>query len=62
MKHTETVANFYRKKRDVFESAMKKHLSGLAEWNTPEAGMFFWCVLIFFRYPAFPFNLLTPAV
>jgi len=46
MKHTETVANFYRKKRDVFESAMKKHLSGLAEWNTPEAGMFFWFKLL----------------
>ena len=49
-------------KRDVFESAMKKHLSGLAEWNTPEAGMFFWCVLFFsFMISPFPFNLLTPA-
>ncbi|KIL62387.1 hypothetical protein M378DRAFT_187325 [Amanita muscaria Koide BX008] len=40
--HTETVGEFYRKKRDAFETAMKKHLTGLAEWNTPEAGMFFW--------------------
>ena len=43
--HTETVSRFYRGKRDVFDAAMKRHLGGLAEWSTPEAGMFFWCVL-----------------
>jgi len=42
MSHTERVSAFYREKRDVFERAMKKHLGGLAEWSTPEAGMFFW--------------------
>lgn len=41
--HTETVSRFYRGKRDVFERAMHRHLNGLAEWSTPEAGMFFWC-------------------
>ena len=40
--HTEQVSAFYRNKRDIFESAMKRHLSGLAEWSLPEAGMFFW--------------------
>ena len=45
--HTETVSRFYREKRDVFETAMRKHLGGLAEWTTPEAGMFFWCVVSF---------------
>ena len=40
--HTEHVADFYRQKRDVFERAMKHHLTGLVEWETPEAGMFFW--------------------
>jgi len=40
--HTKHVSEFYRGKRDVFERAMKKHLDGLAVWNTPEAGMFFW--------------------
>ena len=40
--HTRTVSEFYRQKRDVFEQAMKKHLTGLAEWATPEAGMFVW--------------------
>lgn len=44
--HTQAVADFYRKKRDVFESAMNAHLSGLAEWCTPEAGMFFWFKLL----------------
>lgn len=45
--HTQAVAEFYRKKRDVFESALNAHLSGLAEWCTPEAGMFFWSVHLF---------------
>ncbi|KAI1796868.1 PLP-dependent transferase [Ganoderma leucocontextum] len=40
--HTDRVAEFYRAKRDVFERLMHKHLDGLAEWDTPEAGMFFW--------------------
>lgn len=42
--HVERVAQFYHAKRDVFEGLMRKHLDGLAEWATPEAGMFFWCV------------------
>jgi len=41
-KHTEHVAQFYRAKRDIFETAMRKHLDGLVEWITPEAGMFIW--------------------
>ena len=40
--HVEQVSAFYRDKRDIFEAAMKKHLTGLAEWSSPEAGMFFW--------------------
>jgi tryptophan aminotransferase len=43
--HTESVSAFYREKRDIFERAMRTHLTGLAEWTTPEAGMFVWCVL-----------------
>ena len=41
-KHTEEVSNLYRVKRDIFEKVMKRHLEGLADWDTPEAGMFFW--------------------
>ncbi|KZT67413.1 PLP-dependent transferase [Daedalea quercina L-15889] len=44
--HTETVSRFYREKRDVFEGAMRRHLTGLAEWTAPEAGMFFWFKLL----------------
>lgn len=43
LKHTERVSEFYRQKRDVFEAAMRRHLDGLAEWVSPEAGMFLWC-------------------
>ncbi|KAI0707294.1 PLP-dependent transferase [Earliella scabrosa] len=44
--HTLAVSRFYRDKRDVFERYMKKHLDGLARWDPPEAGMFFWFKLL----------------
>jgi tryptophan aminotransferase len=44
--HTRAVADFYRQKRDVFDAALNMHLGGLAEWCTPEAGMFFWFVYL----------------
>ena len=47
--HVDRVAQFYHAKRDVFERLMHKYLDGLAEWNTPEAGMFFWFVM---SYPS----------
>ncbi|KAG8821443.1 hypothetical protein FRC17_009826 [Serendipita sp. 399] len=43
--HTRLVSEFYRQKRDVFASALDRHLKGLAEWTLPEAGMFFWIKL-----------------
>ena len=43
--HTRTASQLYRRKRDVFERGLKKHLEGLAEWTSPEAGMFVWCVV-----------------
>lgn len=46
------MSRFYREKRDVFEHAMRRHLSGLAEWSTPEAGMFFWCALFPYVSPS----------
>ena len=42
--HTEVVAEFYKEKRDVFQKALETHLGDIAEWRTPEAGMFFWYV------------------
>ncbi|KAJ6620041.1 TdiD protein [Mycena sp. CBHHK59/15] len=44
--HTRAVSEFYRKKRDVFEAAMQRHLGGLAEWTSPESGLFFWFKLL----------------
>ncbi|KAJ7696345.1 hypothetical protein B0H16DRAFT_1647701 [Mycena metata] len=38
--HCAGVAVFYRSQRDMFERVARKHLSGLAEWTTPVAGMF----------------------
>ena len=32
----------YRAKRDLFAAAMARHLTGLAEWETPPGGLFFW--------------------
>ncbi|KAH9970633.1 PLP-dependent transferase [Lactifluus volemus] len=37
--HTHRVAEFYR-------ANATRHLHGIAEWNTPEAGMFFWNLLL----------------
>ncbi|KZP17701.1 PLP-dependent transferase [Athelia psychrophila] len=44
--HTKVVSDYYRGRRDVFEAAMQKHLKGLAEWTSPEAGMFVWFKLL----------------
>lgn len=44
--HTETVSDFYRQKRDAFERALRTQLAGLAEWDTPQAGMFVWFKLL----------------
>jgi len=44
--HTERVSEFYRAKRDVFEDALRRHLTGLVEWSTPESGMFMWFKLL----------------
>ncbi|KAJ3991878.1 PLP-dependent transferase [Lentinula boryana] len=54
--HTKNVSAFYAQKRDIFERELKKWLGGgvpeegeidegrLADWVSPEAGMFFWQV------------------
>ncbi|XP_029042797.1 kynurenine/alpha-aminoadipate aminotransferase, mitochondrial-like [Osmia bicornis bicornis] len=40
--HFEDVQKFYRERRDVMLSLIEKHLTGLAEWNVPNGGMFVW--------------------
>ncbi|KAJ7168703.1 PLP-dependent transferase [Mycena filopes] len=44
--HTRGVSAFYRARRDVFEAAMQRHLAGLAEWEAPQSGLFFWFKLL----------------
>ncbi|KAJ7844932.1 pyridoxal phosphate-dependent transferase [Mycena olivaceomarginata] len=44
--HCAGVAAFYRARRDVFERVARKHLSGLAEWTSPIAGMFLYIKLL----------------
>ncbi|KAG8906041.1 hypothetical protein FRB99_007698 [Tulasnella sp. 403] len=44
--HIDHIAMVYRQKCELFEAAMREHLTGLAEWTTPEAGMFVWFKLL----------------
>jgi len=44
--HTRTVSQFYQDKRDAFEKVLHKHLEGLIEWSSPQAGMFIWFKLL----------------
>lgn len=64
-----TVSQFYKGRRDVFEAALNKHLGGMVEYTSPEAGMFLWCVFMWrkvkragFVYvlPLLRFQLLIP--
>ncbi len=36
---------FYRERRDTFAAALASHLGGLAEWEIPAGGLFFWLAL-----------------
>lgn len=45
-RQVERLRDTYRKKRDSFEAAARKHLTNLCEWNHPAAGMFVWIRLI----------------
>ncbi|TIB36823.1 hypothetical protein E3P86_02366 [Wallemia ichthyophaga] len=45
LNHVARVADFYRVKRDAFEGAAAKHMSDIASWVTPTAGMFLWLKL-----------------
>ncbi|KIM33517.1 hypothetical protein M408DRAFT_326211 [Serendipita vermifera MAFF 305830] len=44
--HSRQVSEFYRVKRDIFLKSLEKHMTGLAEWTVPDAGMFFWMKLL----------------
>ena len=35
----------YRRRRDLFATALERHLGGLADWDMPPGGLFFWATL-----------------
>jgi DNA-binding transcriptional MocR family regulator len=43
--HMAGLRDFYRQRRDAFEAALQEHFSDLAEWNSPQGGLFFWLTL-----------------
>lgn len=45
LKHAQESANFYKRRRDVMAAALDRHLTGLADWTSPDAAMFFWIKL-----------------
>jgi 2-aminoadipate transaminase len=38
----DALRSVYRHKRDTFQASLTKHLGALAEWHTPNGGLFFW--------------------
>ncbi|WP_109512648.1 PLP-dependent aminotransferase family protein [Pseudomonas ovata] len=43
--HLGVLRQFYRERRDAFEVALQTHFADLANWNTPQGGLFFWLTL-----------------
>lgn len=43
--HLLELRSFYRTRRDAFEAALQRHFADLAEWNSPQGGLFFWLTL-----------------
>jgi len=39
------IVDRYRQKRDLFAASMSRHLTGLADWDVPSGGLFFWARL-----------------
>jgi DNA-binding transcriptional MocR family regulator len=43
--HLLELRSFYRSRRDGFEAALQRHFADLAQWNSPQGGLFFWLTL-----------------
>lgn len=43
--HLAELRGFYRQRRDAFEVALQEHFADLADWNSPQGGLFFWLTL-----------------
>lgn len=53
------LAHFYRRRRDHFDAALHRHFDGLASWDRPDGGLFFWLHL---HEPVDTRTLLGPAM
>ena len=45
-KHLQTVQAEYHRRRALTEQALRQHMTGIATWILPEAGMFYWIRLL----------------
>jgi len=43
--HVPTIRARYKAQRDAMQAALEEHLAGLAQWQCPVGGMFFWLEL-----------------
>ncbi len=43
--HLAQLRDFYRERRDAFQSALERHFGDLADWQVPQGGLFFWLTL-----------------
>ena len=43
--HLSDLRGFYRQRRDAFQAALETHFADLADWETPQGGLFFWLTL-----------------
>ncbi|MBW4794483.1 aminotransferase-like domain-containing protein [Pseudomonas tolaasii] len=43
--HLVELRSFYRERRDAFQAALQRHFADLADWQTPQGGLFFWLTL-----------------
>ncbi len=57
--HLLQLQGFYRDRRDAFEAALQEHFGDLADWNSPQGGLFFWLTL---RQPLDTRTLLNAAL
>jgi len=43
--HLSDLREFYRQRRDAFQAVLEQHFVDLADWETPQGGLFFWLTL-----------------
>lgn len=58
-RHLTELRHFYRLRRDAMQAALEEHFADLADWETPQGGLFFWLRL---KRPVDTRTLLDPAL